>query len=66
MSSKSVLPYIIMTIGSFLYVFETVILKHYKHVPLIHQLFSICCSATIPSVFVVMYYKYLNLKNKIM
>lgn len=62
---KSVLPYIIMTIGSFLYVFETVILKHFKHVPLVHQLFSICFSATTPSIFVVMYYKYLNFKNKI-
>ena len=53
-------PYLVMIVGSFLYVLETVILKKFKHVPLIHQLFIICLSAMIPATSVVTYYNYKN------
>ena len=52
----NILPYIVMTCGSALYVSESVALKSYEHVPLIHQLFIICLSTMIPASCVVMYY----------
>ena len=40
---QNILPYIVMTIGSAMYVSESVALKSYEHVPLIHYYIKSAC-----------------------
>ena len=60
----NILPYLSMGTGSFLYVLEAVILKKYKHMSLIHQLFIISLSAVVPSLLVILYYNHKNKDKK--